>query len=176
MRLFVAILFSDSVTEQLFRGLVSLRQQSIQGNFTRRENLHLTLAFLGETHQTEGAKRAIDAIVSPACSLSINRLGRFQRPGGDIMWVGIPGNPHLSALHQQLSSALREEGFSLEKREYRPHLTLGRQVLLDPSFHWKKWETQYLPIQTSVTKVSLMKSERIQGKLTYTELHHQLLS
>ena len=115
MRLFVAILFSDSVTEQLFRGLVSLRQQSIQGNFTRRENLHLTLAFLGETHQTEGAKRAIDAIVSPAFSLSINRLGRFQRPGGDIMWVGIPGNPHLSALHQQLSSALREEGFSLEK-------------------------------------------------------------
>lgn len=174
MRLFIAILFDDPVIDQLSCGMASLKQQSIQGNFTRPENFHLTLAFLGETNQVEKAKRAINTVSFPSFSLLMNRLGYFERTGGNIYWVGMARNPLLSDLHHRLSSALSEDGFRLENREYRPHLTLGRQVLLVPQFNPQKWESEYLPIHTPVTKVSLMKSERIQGKLTYTELFYQV--
>jgi RNA 2',3'-cyclic 3'-phosphodiesterase len=173
MRLFIAILFDDSVIDQLSCGMASLKQQSIQGNFTRPENFHLTLAFLGETNQVEKAKRAINTVSFPSFSLLMNRLGYFERTGGNIYWVGMARNPLLSDLHHRLSSALSGEGFLLEDRAYRPHLTLGRQVLLTPQFDPQKWESEYLPIHTPVTKVSLMKSERIQEKLTYTELFYQ---
>lgn len=175
MRLFIAILFSDSVIDRLSHGIISLKKHSIQGNFTRPENLHLTLAFLGETGQEEKAERAVDAISFPSFPIMMNRLGHFERIRGDIYWTGIACNPLLSDLHCRLSSALAREGFRLENREYRPHLTLGRQVLLTPQFDREKWESEYLPIHTYVTKVSLMKSECIQGRLIYTELFYKML-
>ena len=48
MRLFAAIRFSPAVEEALWAAVGDLRCRGA-GTFTRRENLHLTLAFIGET-------------------------------------------------------------------------------------------------------------------------------
>jgi 2'-5' RNA ligase len=64
MRLFIAIHFSPGVREVLLSAIDSLRAQAVSGNFTRPENLHLTLAFIGD-RTTRFGREAIDAAAVP---------------------------------------------------------------------------------------------------------------
>jgi 2'-5' RNA ligase len=49
-------------------------------------------------------------------------------------------------------------------------LTLAREARLRPEFDLGTYAQRIEPIVTEVKKVSLMLSERINGRLTYTEL------
>lgn len=161
MRLFVAIQFSPAVRSALLEAVDALRRQG-DGNFTRPENLHLTLAFIGETEDLAGAKAALDASCAGGpVSLTIGGLGRF----GDLWWTGVRENPRLEALAQTVQQALRARGFPIEKRAWKPHVTLVRQ--------WRGPRPVLTVRETSMRaeRVSLMKSERVRGKLTYTEIY-----
>lgn len=79
-------------------------------------------------------------------------------------------NPDLSALAGQVQRAFSQKGFSLEQRPFAAHLTLGRQVLLPQGFDLRAFSKTLPACTMQVERVSLMKSERINGRLTYTEL------
>ena len=169
MRLFIAILLDEPCKSLLGMAQDCLRGGAVQGNFTRRENLHLTLAFLGETGRVDAVRAAMAEIHSPAFPLTLRGVGKFPRQGGDVWWMGVSENPPLETLYRQLSEALRRRGFQLESRPFRPHLTLAREVLLTPGFDLSALRN--LPSRTMrVEGISLMKSERLAGRLTYTEL------
>jgi 2'-5' RNA ligase len=146
----------------LLQSIKSLKAQADGGNFTRPENLHLTLAFLGETGNIAGAKRAIDRTAFPEFSMTVGGFGHF----GSLYWVGIRKNPALTGLAENLRGALREEGFHMEDREFKPHITLAREL---KAAQPPRLEVPELSM--TVKRVSLMKSERIAGKLTYTEIY-----
>ena len=59
MRLFIAIAFPDKIKDRLKAGMDDLRRQGVRASWSRRENLHLTLEFLGEL---DSAKEAIAAM------------------------------------------------------------------------------------------------------------------
>jgi 2'-5' RNA ligase len=90
MRLFYAIGFDETVIEALAETQRLLREQAIRGNFTLRENLHLTLAFMGELDKSRvGALlRAREQAALIPFELIIRGVGRFARDGGDIVWAG----------------------------------------------------------------------------------------
>ena len=176
MRLFIAINFQDEIKESLCGCIDTLKKASLQGNFTRRENLHLTLAFLGETTRVSSAKRAMDAAEGQPFEPSFENFGRFSRSGGDIYWIGVGQNETLTALQTSLCGELRKEGFSLEAREFKPHLTLGREVVPAPDFDREAFKRAIPPMRMRVEKISLMKSERLNGRLTYTEIYARQLS
>ena len=96
--------------------------------------------------------------------ITMDRIGYFQRPDGDTWWVGVEENRVLMNLQQELSSALRACGFTLEKRKYRPHITLGRRVVT------KARPRTIEPIKTTVREMSLMLSERGNGQMIYTQI------
>ena len=48
MRLFIAIQFEDHILDALTAFQKELKAQGVTGNYTKRENLHITLAFIGE--------------------------------------------------------------------------------------------------------------------------------
>lgn len=48
MRLFIAIRLDDSIRDALTEVQAALRRHRVGGNCTKIENLHLTLAFIGE--------------------------------------------------------------------------------------------------------------------------------
>lgn len=173
MRLFIAVGLSEQVKDVLCREIQWLRQNAVQGSFTRRENLHLTLAFLGETSQVEKAKQAMEQAVCPAFAISLGRSGRFVRREGDIFWRGLMPNPQLESLWKELSHQLRQRHFALEERKFLPHLTLGRRVILAPG--QEPEEQNFGTGEMEVSKISLMKSERVMGRLVYTELFVQPL-
>jgi 2'-5' RNA ligase len=89
--------------------------------------------------------------------------------------LGIDRNNRLFALQKQLSQELMLAGFSIDKREYRPHLTLGRRIILNQQFNQAEFSKLIKPMQIEISKISLMKSERLKGKLTYTEIYAKKL-
>lgn len=175
MRLFIAINFEEEIKNRLCEAIGQLRDDSLQGNFTRRENLHLTLVFIGETQRVEDIKHAMDAVRAEPFSLKIGGLGRFKRQGGDIYWMGVEKNYTLTAIYEQLYDELSRAGFRLESRAYKPHLTLGREVVLQDGFDRNAFDKAFPQMTVQVEKISLMKSERIGGKLVYTDIYDRWL-
>lgn len=48
MRLFIEINFNEDIIEDLVRLQAEFKRCRVAGNFTKPENLHLTLVFIGE--------------------------------------------------------------------------------------------------------------------------------
>ena len=171
MRLFVAVNFSGETKEKLFELREQIRVQASRGNFSRPENFHLTLAFLGETPEDKLRLlfRIMGEINSPPFEIIFNRIGSFTHSRKELWWIGADaergGLPLLGAIHRQLLSRLDEEGFSVDKRPFNAHITLGREVK-----HSAPIVTETPEIVVRVDRISLMKSEHIGGILTYTEL------
>ncbi len=177
MRLFIAILFDQDVRASLYNTVEELKLAAKGGTFTERENLHLTLNFIGETKRLKEVKEAMSAAVEASKAesfpLLLRGFGRFKRTEGDIYWVGVvERNDVLRRLQKELVKELKETGFyEIDDRDYKPHLTLGRRVRVGQSFDSKAFEAGIRPMQMKVERISLMKSERIEGKLTYTEIY-----
>ena len=167
MRLFVAINFNAETRAKLLALRDELHSRSIRGNFSAPENLHLTLAFLGECDgaQTAAAKAAMDAIGFTQFHINIERVGRFKRGVSDIWWAGAQACKPLIDLQSSLTDKLINAGFSLDKRKYSPHITLGREVVTNAV----PWQIEQFG--ETVYKIDLMKSERVGGKLTYTAIY-----
>ncbi len=175
MRLFIAINFEEEIKNRLCEAIGYLRENSLQGNFTGRENLHLTLVFIGETQREEEIRRAMDAVRAEPFALKIGGLGLFKRQGGDLYWMGVEAGSTLTAVYSQLYDELSRSGFRLESRAYKPHLTLGREVVLQDGFDRGAFDKAFPQMTVQAEKISLMKSERIGGRLVYTEIYARRL-
>jgi 2'-5' RNA ligase len=176
MRLFIAILFDQEIKASLYDTVEELKRIARGGTFTERENLHLTVNFIGETKRLEEVKEAMRAAVEASKAVSfpliIQEFGRFKRTEGDIYWIGVERNDVLWRLQKELVKDLKEAGFyEIDDRDYNPHLTLGRRIRVGQTFDSKTFETGIRPLQMKVERISLMKSERIEGRLTYTEIY-----
>ncbi len=171
MRLFVALPLPREIIEVLRATQNSLRQQG-RGTFTRPENLHITLAFIGETENREGAVRALHTVQAPPMELTLSGIGRF----GDLYWAGVTQTPALSALQQQVAGALRAERFRIDSRPFQPHLTLCRRFQARDRLDLTP-VIRALGTQTwTAEEVLLMHSHRVDGVLTYTPVARQPLT
>jgi 2'-5' RNA ligase len=177
MRLFYAVNFPMDVKDRLAGLQEGLRPYLERGRYTLYDNLHLTLVFLGEV--PEGCQGVLfditDRLRFEPFELSIRGLGRFRREGGDIVWAGITdSSPQDSAplqgVYERLSNDVRRAGFVVESRRYTPHLTLVRDARFKEGFSLTDFAGKTDPITAPITKVSLMKSERLSGRLTYTAI------
>jgi len=162
MRLFIAVLFSKEVKDALLSAIDELKAQAVTGNFTKPENLHLTLAFIGESDRVSDIRGIIDRCTVPPFEMAASGAGHF----GNLYWVGIEKNPKLKALAESLQNELRKSGFEIEDREFKPHITIARQTEASVPV---KLNVERKAM--SVSRISLMKSERINGKLVYSEVY-----
>ncbi len=109
---------------------------SIQGpayvKWVSRENLHITLKFLGDVEQrqiteikTQAKKSASQ--VNPF-EMTIDKLSGFPNPGfPKVIWLGSSSPPpEIHRLNEDLETRMEEIGFEKERRDYVPHVTLGR--------------------------------------------------
>jgi 2'-5' RNA ligase len=100
---------------------------------TRRETLHLTLAFLGDVAETSlpDIIAAGHRVVAAPFSLSVNRIGYW--PHKRLLWAGCAPLAGLDQLHGKLQVALAEAGQAPPGRQasFTPHLTLVRKLPAD---------------------------------------------
>lgn len=167
MRLFIAIKFPKNVEQALIDTQNDLRAQGVHGNYSRTENLHITLAFLGEV-KGDGAvkdiRKAMNSVKAGPMELELSEAGAFR----ELYWVGVKKNDWLNNYVGNLRQALGENGVWFDKKPFKPHITILREARGRGTIHVKSEAF-------TATKVSLMKSERINGKLTYTEIYSVVL-
>ena len=168
MRLFISLDLDEEAQERLVQLQDRLAALACRANLSRRENLHLTLAFLGEvsSHRLPALYRAMDAVPMEPLTLTFRRVGSFR---GGLWWAGAEESPRLMGLQRELTRQLAAQGFRLEERRFVPHITLAREVAVQGSLSGAALE--FAPFSTQVQRMSLMQSERVRGVLTYTQLY-----
>ena len=131
MRLFFA-LAPDAGAREALAELAREVAQDTGGRAPRAENLHLTLAFLGNVAPRR--IRELDAIGATTAAaaepfvLTLDAVGAFRAAG--IAWAGTEAVPaELQRMFERLRSLLRAAGFSTERRAFAAHVTLARRCV-----------------------------------------------
>jgi RNA 2',3'-cyclic 3'-phosphodiesterase len=125
-RLFVALELPPSHKAALFElnpHLAGLR-------WLQKEQLHLTLSFLGEVEASEHDRlcHVLGGVRVPPFFLPLRGVGMFNsRNRPSVVWVGVGnGHPHLFALHRQIQDAVLSAGLEPDLKPFHPHVTVGR--------------------------------------------------
>lgn len=123
LRLFVAIPLSNSLKVTLYEYQKSL---SLDAKFVERENLHITVSFLGSQEES-GLQTIIDALTNGTMSVA-----PFTIQFGSIKTIP-PQNPRLIAAwykdhpaYQTLVAIVTQFAEKTHSREQLPHITLAR--------------------------------------------------
>ena len=177
IRLFVAINCNDVTKNLLLSVQDNIKTQSLKGNFSRPENLHLTLVFLGETPEDQipaicaAIKEAMRPPIAPF-TLTFLQTGCFRHSGKELWWIGAqqagPSLDILKNLRQRITGGLSAANIAYDDRPFKPHITLGREIKHNAPIAIRQQE-----IVLPINRISLMKSERINGVTVYTEIFGQ---
>lgn len=180
VRLFCALELPYAVREKITNHITQLRSQvpDVKASWSRVENIHLTLKFIGEVpaerieHLSQAAARAVVSVET--FSLRLEETGSFPPHGAaKVLWIGISEpTGALSRLHGQLEEESEKEGFARELKRFHPHLTIARlrrpdgaRRLLDAHR-----ELKFGPVEARVSEVVVMRSELGASGSKYTAL------
>jgi RNA 2',3'-cyclic 3'-phosphodiesterase len=131
VRLFFAIELGDALLALLNERMAPLQAEVPELAWVRSEHRHLTLKFLGDVGEAsapkliEAAERA--ASRHPPLEMCVRDVGAFPNfRRARVVWIGVEQEPRLELLHHDLELACEQEGFEVEGRPFRPHITLAR--------------------------------------------------
>lgn len=171
MRLFIAINFNSDIKEYLYSIISLLKENNIRANFVSKDNLHLTLIFIGKSKKVNLIKNTINNLNFNNFYITTNKLGFFLNKKGDILWIGLDKNEALTSIYKKLYLELKTQTFKIDNRKFKPHITLGRKTILPKSFNMDSFQDKIKNKNILIDKISLMKSEIINGKLIYNEIN-----
>ena len=179
MRTFIAIELEEEVKEHLANIQTETQKLCRRGNYTPKENFHLTLHFRGEVEE-EDLDYLQEAIFETArrnrpFTLTLDKVGFFPRGNKGILWAGLEKSNPLQRLFSTLEKSLEQQGFARERKGLSPHITLGREVEPQRSFLDVQKGVKVEPMRVSVRSISLMESVRRGPKLVYVPLFRQNL-
>lgn len=122
LRLFVALPIPDDIAEQV----VGVQCGLDGAKWSPRDNLHLTLRFLGDMDErkAQDVDAALGEIRATPFALDLSGVGTFGGDQPHAIWLGLTSNPPLLALHERCERACRRAGLEPEPRSYTPHVTI----------------------------------------------------
>ncbi len=125
IRLFVAVAIDD---EDVAEALEDLQREVPGARWTPRENLHLTLRFVGQVTEpvADDLDAALCGVVGAPFEIEFGGVGAFDEGGRPrAIWAGVRESEPLKVLQGRCESAARRAGLPREPRAYRPHVTLA---------------------------------------------------
>jgi 2'-5' RNA ligase len=126
VRLFAAVYPPEDARADL---AATARRLSLRGRSVRPAQWHLTLAFLDDVPEERlpGVWSAVEQSAAEVRPFTVRLAGAGAF--GQLVWVGVGGDTAaLAALAEGLRERLRADGFALDTRPFRPHLTIARGV------------------------------------------------
>ena len=166
MRLFFAVNFSEREKDAIMQKISALKKICPRGNFSRRDNLHVTLAFLGEVPR-ERLSSVIDAakdVIFSPFEITVGGAGNF----GSVVWLGVDGK-ELPPLAASVRAACGNHGINFDTKPFSPHLTVCREASFSGGSSPSSLGGATL-FSKRVESFELMESTRIGGALTYKKL------
>lgn len=173
-RLFLALTLPAPVRDTL----AAEAQPLPDVTWTRPEQLHVTLRFLGDTpsDQIPTLIERLAAIRIAPFILPIEGIGTFppNRPPR-ILWIGVgSGHPRLFQLRQRLDDTLLAAGLQLDVRTFHPHITLARATddAAKSIAHWLHAHRDFAAPPFRVDSFDLYASELRPTGAVHTLKHH----
>lgn len=172
MRLFYALLPSEREKQQLQTQQRKISAAAVSGRAAATENLHMTLQFLGEVPPEQLGlfkKILIQAAqnVRPF-SVTLRDYGRFNGKGRERLWYLTGSSPEAAALSEKLGRILTQSGFTVENRDFLPHITLVRRCRMPEGVLPEPPESVTIQVQ----RIWLMESRQIRGSVVYVPVFH----
>jgi len=128
MRSFIAIELPNQIKSVLAR----MRGDIPGARWVPAEQIHLTLAFLGEVEEPvmELLMEKLVCIRLPGFELAFSGPGCFpNRHRPRVLWIGVQPEPGLNALAAAVHDVVLACGIPQEQRPFSPHITLARLKL-----------------------------------------------
>jgi len=121
----------------------------------------------------EKIKKCIDETASNQNNFQLyfNKIGNFPRGNKSIIWIGLKEDDKLNTLYKNIENELEKVNIKKEERKFTPHITLGRQIVLNEDFNKLREEISVESLPILVDKISLMESTRINGELKYIPIY-----
>ena len=166
MRLFIAIQLDEAAKEYLSSVQDQFRESTVRGSYTPEENLHLTLAFIGEYDDPGLVKSVVESIEIRPFDIRLTGIGAF----GDLWWAGLDDCPPLMAVSRRLRRALSDAGVPFDRKKFSPHITLMRRADGRLSGIQEEEMASLFGASMTVDHISLMRSDRGRHGMIYTEL------
>lgn len=159
MRLFVALAIPEPVAQSLL-----LLQGGIPGaRWQTREQLHLTLRFIGEVDGSDmrAIEDALAGIDAPAFDLQLHGVGQFGNKQPHSLWAAARQNAMLDHLQRKVDSAIRRVGQPQDAHRFTPHVTLARLRHPDTEkmVDWLKYHALYTSAEFPVDAFHLWSSK-----------------
>ncbi len=107
----------------------SLTGDNFKIKFVEDENLHLTLKFLGEVDERliPQIEEKMLNIKASSFTITLKNIGVFTPSYPRVLWIGVErGASNLAELASNINVNLSGLGFREEKKDFTPHLTIGR--------------------------------------------------
>ncbi len=169
MRIFIAIELDNNIKYHLCSVSKRLMPYFAKARYTRLENYHITLKFIGDTKRTEFEK-VVSAVKKTALRIDgfiirTSGAGSFKKRNRHIFYCSVESSPKLQELYSILCSELNSAGIETEDGKYTPHITLAREAVLDNEYPDIKFESKVI----KASSISVMESTIINGKLTYIQ-------
>ncbi len=160
MRLFTALPLSEDIVQACLLAAEKSRKEGICGRMIPPENLHVTLAFIGETEEPGAVISALGSVSFQPFRLSLGDACTYR----DMLWIRPLNSLELSRTASLVRLALDQAGISYDRKPFVPHITMMRRTSGNLS-------SMPLP-ETSMTvnEIRLMQSVFINNTTVYREV------
>ncbi len=185
-RLFIGLPIESKIAAQIsapWQNDRVLNQNRI--SWTKPENWHITLVFLGDTPESgidmlqQIIEKSFDAVQAYKTQLiGANVFPNSHNP--KVLWLGLKDVQSLMPAHAQVGELLLQNNFLFDNKPLKPHLTLARIKSLENRVSFDALMKEYQLFNfgiVAINRVVLFESILTSGGLVYKQLFvRQLLS
>ncbi len=170
MRLFIAACLDDDVRDTLIGVQNGLKKQKLKARYTKPENLHMTVAFIGDYGNPDAVLDALETVRFTSLETTFEGLQVHR----DMIFARLIETPQIVTTVKRVRRALADAGIPFDKKRFLAHITLARGVEIpvrtDPAS--SPFISADLPkdMRVRISKIALFKSEFTKNGMLYTEL------
>ncbi|EKD49723.1 MAG: hypothetical protein ACD_63C00064G0005 [uncultured bacterium] len=181
-RIFLALNLPTGVKSGLFKLQYKLNRKELPIRWTVKQNLHMTVLFLGNLNNWE---------LDKACGIADNITSKFTKFEIEFIKISIFKNfrnPRIINVRSKDSSKmykiysllknnfLKEKMGKIEQQKFKPHVTIGRFIHSDfDKKLLKPWKRAKLSIKVPVESIDILESDMSQKPVEYTLIHRAFL-
>lgn len=174
-RIFTAVDISEAARLEVSEYIKNLRNEfpNLRVGWEKPEKLHLTLKFLGDIDagQLEDLENAVLRAAKTFSELEKTENFKVQiadtgvfpsKRKARILWLGLQDeNENLTKLNRILEAECEKIGFEKEKRNFSPHLTIGRlrEPYKSEDLVEKHLENNFEPVGFVVSEIVIYESK-----------------
>ena len=160
---FIAI--EINATPKILEFEKEIRESGADIKLVEPHNIHITLKFLGDTEENKIDE--IEHIIQDAVKtikpfpLTLKGTGVFPNENYlKVVWIGITDGGMIGTIARNMDEKLSNLGFQKEKREFSPHLTIGRVKTARNKQQLLQAIQKYRDVEFSVQEANILKLKK----------------